>query len=143
MRPTKEAFQKAVEQYGGNLTLVAKSFGISRTHIYTWINENPEFKEIVDDSRGSIFDECLSTARVMARGIPDIQDGKLVGYIREPDGAMCRYLMSTLGKKEGFGESIDVTTNGKDISTLNGVDLFRVLTKEEIENFKSHFDENF
>lgn len=139
MKPTKEAFKESVEKYGGNLTKVAKSFDVSRTHIYKWLNDNPEFKEIVDDARGSIFDDCLSTARLMACGIPDIQDGKMVGYLREPDGAMCRYLMSTLGKKEGFGESIDVTTNGKEI----GINLFRVLTKEEIDNFEEHFDEEY
>lgn len=140
MRPTKEAFQKATEQYGGNLTKIAKSFSVSRTQVYNWIRDNQEFKEIVDDARGSIFDDCLSTARLMACGIPDIQDGKMVGYLREPDGAMCRYLMSTLGRKEGFGENIDITTNGKDINSVN---LFRVLTKEEIENFEEHFDNEY
>lgn len=140
MRPTKEAFQKASEQYGGNLTKIAKSFSVSRTQVYNWIRDNTEFKEIVDDARGSIFDDCLSTARLMACGIPDIQDGKMVGYLREPDGAMCRYLMSTLGRKEGFGENIDITTNGKDINSVN---LFRVLTKEEIENFEEHFDNEY
>lgn len=140
MRPTKEAFQKATEQYGGNLTKIAKSFSVSRTQVYNWIRDNTEFKEIVDDARGSIFDDCLSTARLMACGIPDIQDGKMVGYLREPDGAMCRYLMSTLGRKEGFGENIDITTNGKDINSVN---LFRVLTKEEIENFEEHFDNEY
>lgn len=140
MRPTKEAFQKATEQYGGNLTKIAKSFSVSRTQVYNWIRDNQEFKEIVDDARGSIFDDCLSTARLMACGIPDIQDGKMVGYLREPDGAMCRYLMSTLGRKEGFGENIDITTNGKDINSVN---LFRVLTKEEIENFDEHFDNEY
>lgn len=140
MRPTKEAFQKATEQYGGNLTKIAKSFSVSRTQVYNWIRANQEFKEIVDDARGSIFDDCLSTARVMACGIPDIQNGKMVGYLREPDGAMCRYLMSTLGRKEGFGENIDITTNGKDINSVN---LFRVLTKEEIENFEEHFDNEY
>lgn len=140
MRPTKEAFQKATEHYGGNLTKIAKSFSVSRTQVYNWIRANQEFKEIVDDARGSIFDDCLSTARVMACGIPDIQNGKMVGYLREPDGAMCRYLMSTLGRKEGFGENIDITTNGKDINSVN---LFRVLTKEEIENFEEHFDNEY
>lgn len=140
MRPTKEAFQKAVEQYGGNLTKVAKSFSVSRTQVYNWLQDDPELKEIVDDARGSLFDDCLSTARVVALGIPDIQDGKMVGWVEHPDSGMLRYIMGTLGKREGFGESIDVTTNGKDINSVN---LFRVLTKEEIENFNEHFDNEY
>lgn len=140
MRPTKEAFQKAVEQYGGNLTKVAKSFSVSRTQVYNWLQDDPELKEIVDDARGSLFDDCLSTARVVALGIPDIQDGKMVGWVERPDSGMLRYIMGTLGKREGFGESIDVTTNGKDINSVN---LFRVLTKEEITNFDEHFDNEY
>lgn len=140
MRPTKEAFQKAVEQYGGNLTKVAKSFSVSRTQVYNWLQDDPELKEIVDDARGSLFDDCLSTARVVALGIPDIQDGKMVGWVERPDSGMLRYIMGTLGKREGFGESIDVTTNGKEINSVN---LFRVLTKEEIENFNEHFDNEY
>lgn len=140
MRPTKEVFQKAVEQYGGNLTKVAKSFSVSRTQVYNWLQDDSELKEIVDDARGSLFDDCLSTARIVALGIPDIQDGKMVGWVERPDSGMLRYIMGTLGKREGFGESIDVTTNGKEINSVN---LFRVLTKEEITNFDEHFDNEY
>lgn len=140
MKPTTKTFQKAVEKYGGNLTKVAKAFDVSRSQVYRWLAERPELQTIVDDARGSIFDDCLSTARLMAMGIPDVQDGKVVGYLREPDGPMVRYLLSTLGKKEGFGDSLDVTTNGKDIS---GVNLFKVLTKEEIAKFNEDFDEEY
>ena len=140
MKPTTKAFQKAVEKYGGNITKVAKAFDVSRTQVYNWLSERPELQSIVDDARGSIFDDCLSTARVLAAGIPDIQDGKMVGWVERPDSGMVKYLLSSLGKKEGFGDSLDVTTNGKDI---NGVNLFKVLTKEEIANFNEEFDEEY
>ncbi len=140
MRPTTKAFQKAVEKYGGNLTKVAKSFGVSRTQVYKWMEDKPELKTALNDARGSLFDDCLSTAKVVALGIPDVQNGKIVGWLERPDGNMLRYLISSLGKKEGFGESIDVTTNGKDI---NGVNLFKVLTKEEIANFNKDFEKDF
>ncbi len=140
MKPTKEAFQKAVEKYGGNLTKVAKAFDVSRTQVYNWLAEKPEFQTIVDDARGSLFDDCLSTARVLAIGIPDIQNDKMVGWVERPDSGMLKYLMSSLGRKEGFGESLDVTTNGKDISSVT---LFKVLTKEEIKNFNEHFDDEY
>lgn len=140
MKPTKKTFQKAVEKYGGNLTKVAKAFDVSRTQVYNWLAERPELQTIVDDARGSIFDDCLSTARVLAAGIPDIQGGKIVGWLERPDSGMIKYLMSSLGRKEGFGDSLDVTTNGKDIS---GINLFKVLTKEEIANFNAEFDDEY
>lgn len=140
MKPTLRAFEKSVIKYGGNVTKVAESFKTSRTNVYTWINGDAEFKAVLDDARGKLFDECLSTARILSLGIPDIQNGKMVGWAERPDSAMLRYLIGSLGKKEGFGESIDVTTNGKDINSVN---LFRVLTKDEVEQFRNEFDKEF
>lgn len=140
MKPKLNTFEKAVEQYGGNLTKVAKSFKVSRTQVYKWLNKDPEFKRVVDDARGSLFDDCLSSAWILIKGIPNIVDGKMAGWIEKPDSGMVRYLLSTLGRKEGFGENVDITTNGKDI---NGINLFRVLTKEEIQNFDEHFNEEY
>lgn len=139
MKPTFKKFEKAVSKYGGNLTKVAESFGVSRTCMYKWVNDDPKFKEVVDDARMRLFDECLSTARVVAVGIPNIENGMMVGWKQYPDGNMLRYLMSSLGKKEGFGESVDVTSGGEKI----GVNLFRVLTKEDVKKFDEKFDEDY
>lgn len=139
MKPTFKQFEKAISKYGGNLTKVAESFRVSRTCMYKWVNDDPKFKEAVDDARMRLFDEYLSTARVVAMGIPKVESGKMVGWNQYPDSGMLRYLMSSLGKKEGFGESVDVTTGGEKI----GVNLFRVLTKEDIQNFDKKFDEDY
>lgn len=139
MKPTVKRFEKAVEKFGGNLTKVAEAFKVSRTCMYKWVNSDPQFKGIVDDARMRMFDECLATARVVANGIPHIEGGKLVGWIERPDGNLLRYLLGSLGKKEGFGESVDVTSGGEKI----GVNLFRVLTKDEMKNFDKQFDEEY
>ena len=70
----------------------------------------------------------------------DVEDGKIVGWTEKPDGNMLRYLLGHLGKNEGFGDSIDVTTNGKDVNSVN---LFKVLTKEEIQNFNTQFENEY
>lgn len=140
MKPKLDAFEKAVTKYGGNLTKVAEAFGTSRTNLYKWLKDDDEMQAVVDDARGKMFDECLSTARVVALGVPNIENGKVVGWAEKPDGNMLRYLMGTLGKREGFGESIDVTTNGKSINTCG---LFRVLTAKEIQSFDDVFEEEY
>lgn len=139
MKPTFKKFEKAVSKYGGNLTKVAESFGVSRTCMYKWVNDDPKFKEVVEDARMRLFDECLSTARIVAAGIPNVVNGKIVGWDERPDSNMLRYLLGSLGKKEGFGESIDVTTGGEKI----GINMFRVLTKDEMKNFDKKFDEDY
>lgn len=140
MKPDIEAFRTAVEKYGGNLTKVAEAFKTSRTNLYKWLKNDENYQIVVDDARGKMFDECLSTARVLALGVAKVEDGKVTGWAERPDGNMLRYLLGTLGKKEGFGESIDVTTNGKDIT---GANMFRVLTRDEISNFNVLFDKDF
>lgn len=139
MKPTLDMFMEAVAKYGGNLTKVAESFKVSRTCVYKWIHTDESFKEILDDSRMRLFDECLVAARAVALGVPNIENGKMVGWTERPDGNMLRYLLSSLGKKEGFGESVDVTSAGEKI----GVNLFRVLTKEDVKNFDKEFDDEY
>lgn len=108
MRPKTKQFKEAMERYGGNLSKVAEAFKVSRTTMYEWINAVPDFKQILDDARMRLFDECLSTARIAANGIPHIDNGRIVGWAERPDGNMLRYLLSTLGCKEGFGETVSV-----------------------------------
>lgn len=101
---------------GGNVTLVAKAFNVQRHVIYNWMNDNPEYKAVLEDARGSFLDEALTSARILVRGIPDMvkdEDGKSrqVGWITPPDSGMVRYVLGTLGRKEGFGERIEVAAN--------------------------------
>lgn len=104
-RPNIEDFRKILRKSGGNLTKVAATFKVARKTIYQWAKEDTEFKDAISDERGSLVDECLVSARVLALGIPEKdKDGNFVGWRERPDGYMIRYLLSTLGKNEGFGE---------------------------------------
>ncbi len=119
MKPTIEQFREASGKTGGNLSQIAKLFNVTRGTVYNWIKDDPtgEFKQVIDDARGMMFDNCLSTANIVALGIPDKDDeGHMIGWKSPPDGNMLRYLLSTLGKKEGFGEEITVNHKGGTIA---------------------------
>lgn len=140
MRPDFEAFETAVKQFRGNLSKVASAFGVSRNTVGNWTKEDEDFKRVVKDARMRLFDDCLSASEFIALGIAERdKDGNFLGWRERPDGNMLRYLLSTLGRNEGFGESVDVTSGGEKI----GVNLFRVLTKEELQGFDKKFDEDF
>ena len=97
-KPNIEDFRKVVRKSGGNLTKVAATFN-------QWAKEDSEFKDAISDERGALVDECLVSARVLALGIPEKdENGNFVGWRERPDGYMIRYLLSTLGRNEGFGE---------------------------------------
>lgn len=138
MKPELETFRECAIKYRGNICKIAEAFGVWRGTVYTWIGEDAGFDEAVKEARAKLFYDVQSSAIQLAIGIPDIQNGKRVGWIERPDPYMQRYFMSCLGKQEGFSESIDITTNGKDI---NG--LFRVLTKDELQTADEQFDKEY
>ena len=135
MRPPLEKFTEAMTKAGGNVSAVAKAFGVQRCTVYEWM-EDPEYKKALDDARGSFFDEVLTTSRIVARGIPDVVNGKQVGWITPPDSGMLRYLLGTLGRNEGFGERIDVTTNGERIGS-------RVMTPKDAKDFIAELEKEY
>lgn len=110
MKPSLDEFETFVRQTGGNLTLTAGLLHVTRQTVHNWIKEDPAFKAVVGDSRKRVFDQCFDAARVLALGVPKINKvtNEIEGWIEKPDGQMLRYLMSTLGKDEGFGDSMSV-----------------------------------
>lgn len=114
-RPSIAKFRELAETCGGTLGKMATALGVYRSTIYKWCADNPEYQAVIDEYRGRLLDECLRSARAVSIGIPKTKDGKIVGWIERPDGYMLRYLISTLGRKEGFGEAIDLTSKGESI----------------------------
>lgn len=113
LKPSIDEFREVMEEAHGNMSDAAKILHVTRQTIYNWCKVEPEFKEIVQEHRKRLFDECLGQARILALGIPKVENGKLVGWIEKPDGQMLRYFLQTLGKDEGFGTSVDITSGGE------------------------------
>ncbi|MBQ6299804.1 MAG: hypothetical protein IJK79_05435 [Bacteroidales bacterium] len=110
-KPSLKKFKDVVEACGGNITAIAKAFGCYRATIYHWA-ENPEFRAIIDEYRGRLFDEALEAARQLAIGVPKRDDeGNLLGWIERPEPQTVRYLLGVLGRREGFGEETTVKAN--------------------------------
>jgi len=109
-----ETFRKALRLNGGNLSKTAAALGVSRSRLYSYANEHPDWKEAITDERGNFLDECLASARVLALGIGEFEEEfdpelgkkvrKMVGWRNMPDGNMLRFLIARLGAKEGFSE---------------------------------------
>ena len=110
-KPSVKEFKTIIEKTGGHISNTAKALGVSRVSVYKWIKEDAKFEEVFKDSRGKMLDECISTARIVALGIPKKDaEGKFAGWEVAPDSYMLRYLIGTLGRNEGFGDSIEINT---------------------------------
>ena len=115
-KPSLKQFRETAEACGGVVSRIATALGVARKTIYEWCNKNEEYQAVLDEYKGKLLDECLKVARLTALGIPKLdKDRKVIGWKERPDGNMLRYFISTLGRKEGYAESIDVTSQGESI----------------------------
>ena len=117
MLPDIKIFREAAEAAHGNYSRVASAFGVTRQTVYNWCKENKEYHEVMNDEKMRLYDQAFEAARALTTGIPKIIDGKLAGWIERPDGNMVRYILSTLGKDEGFTERRELTgANGQNLA---------------------------
>jgi hypothetical protein len=83
----KEAFYKAFELCGGNISRAARLMGCTRNAFYKRINSDPEFKEILDD---------IKETKV------DIAEDKLYKLIEIGQPQAVTFFLSTIGKERGY-----------------------------------------
>ena len=115
-KPSLEKFAEVVSACKGVIGKIAEALMVDRTTIYLWCNKDERFQAVIDDYKGKFLDECLKSGRILAVGIPKVDArNQVIGWKERPDGQMLRYFISTLGKKEGYGESIDITSKGESI----------------------------
>jgi hypothetical protein len=112
-KPTLKAFEEVVTKRGGMLSDIARVFKVTRKTVYNWVNEDPKFKEIIDDTRETNLDIAENRIISLMKGIPAIEtkpDGTqvLAGWATEPDRTMLIYYTKTLGKHRGFVERQEV-----------------------------------
>lgn len=110
--PSLKKFKEVAKDCNGNVTLIARTFKVWRTTVYDWGKRNPDIQNVIDDHRGKFLDECLQVGRVVALGIPvKNEDGTLKGWAERPSENLLKYFISTLGRKEGYGEHIEADIN--------------------------------
>jgi hypothetical protein len=118
--PNLDKFKEVVKAKRGNLTRVAEAFGVDRRTVHNWANEDPEFKNVIDNARARLFDDALMTSELVALGVADKDEhGNFKGWIERPDSNMLRYLVSTLGRNEGFGEQTTIDLNANVKGSIN------------------------
>lgn len=132
MKPSLDEFQELLRKSGGNLTRAAQLIGVTRQTVWGWTKQDAAFKEALDSERKRVFDKCLDVAYAVALGIPkvDTKTGTVIGWEEKPDSQMLRYLMSTLGRDEGFGEKHDINLENPLPTAINIV----VSPKRNTEN---------
>lgn len=118
-----ELIIKMIYTKNGNLTEIAKAFGVVRRTVSEWIANNPKLKEALDDALESLIDFCETQAMILTKGIPIVKKNPITGkdeiiaWEEKPDAGMIKYILSTKGKHRGYTEKneIDITSGGEKI----------------------------
>ena len=91
---TAAQFIDAIPGTGGIITAIAKRVGCSWNTAHRYIDRHPSVRAAYDA-------ECES--------VLDLAEAKTIEAIRDGDGQMIRYYLSTKGKRRGYTERHEVT----------------------------------
>lgn len=84
----------AIRKYNGNISAIARSFGVTRSAIYDYLEKRPELKLLVEEERETILDDVESELFKQAKR------GNLTALI---------FFLKTQGKKRGYVERSEIT----------------------------------
>jgi predicted transcriptional regulator len=104
-RPSVETIKNTISQAMGNLTIVAKSLGVSRTAVFNWVQEY-ELKGIVEEARENRL---------------DFVESALDNRIKKGDTTAIIFFLKTQGRGRGYAEQSQenkptiIIQNGKDL----------------------------
>lgn len=114
----KKQMIDAMEKSLGIVTIACRNVGIHRSTFYDWMNNDPEFKKLVDD----VSEITL-----------DFAESELHKQIRDGSTAATIFYLKTKGKKRGFIErsEIDMNTNQPDFSGLTTQQIIELLNQPD------------
>lgn len=142
-KPPISQFTHVANACGGILSDIAANFGVTRQTVYNWCEEDPEFKQTLEDSRERFVDLAESNLRKLVAGVPAIEkdengEKRFAGWIERPSETAIIFTLKTRGKKRGYVERQEVT--GAD-----GAELIppRTLSPEEARQYGLKLNEEY
>jgi hypothetical protein len=99
----KELLLVALEKHLGIVTSACKEVSISRDRFYTYYNTDEEFRKKVD----LINDYTL-----------DFAETQLLKKIKDGSERSILFYMRYKGKKRGYTDSVDITTDGEKLNNI-------------------------
>jgi len=126
-RNLKPKFLKQFEKNRGLVYITCKQVGISPTTFSSWRKNDAEFDEAINQ----ILEEQL-----------DKGESKLLDELEKenPNAQLLMFYLRTKGKNRGYGESMDVTTNGNDVNNIPTINISVIKPKNEDEEDNTEED---
>jgi AcrR family transcriptional regulator len=91
---TAEKIIPLIDEYTGNLSMVARKLGVSRTTLYRFLSDKPTVKQALEEAREKMIDNVES---------------KLYSKALAGDTTAMIFFLKTQGKQRGYIERQEVT----------------------------------
>lgn len=104
----KENLLKALKRHHGLVAPACSDARISRNQYYLYLKQDEEFKREVDNIQENVL---------------DIVESKLLEKIQDGDTKCIIFYMKHKGKKRGYNDSIDITSNGETINNVSSINI--------------------
>lgn len=104
-KPKQDDLRERIEQYKGNVSAIARHYGVVRSTVHRWINGTATARQSLEDARETMLDEAESVLyrKVLEGSTPELifflkTQGKARGYIERnehtgPDGEALRIVI--------------------------------------------------
>ena len=118
---TKNKKKRFIEIYFkslGDITTTCKEIKISRWTFYAWLEKDKKFKQEIEEQDNVNL---------------DFAENCLKKKMRDGDTRAIIFFLESKGKKRGYGNSIDVTTNGKAI-THEPITIEVIDSRDKVDN---------
>lgn len=142
-KPSIDQFEQVANACGGILSDIAANFKVARNTVYSWCENDSEFKQALDDSRERFVDLAESNLRKLVAGVPAIEKGengenRFAGWIERPSEVAILFTLKTRGKKRGYIERQELTG-------ANGSELIppRTLTPKEAKEYGLKLEQEY
>ena len=109
----KEKFLKAFPRKNYHVSRTCIDCEIGRRTYYDWMENDPDFKQAVEDLEECDIDDAEDSLRTLRKGIPKRKpDGSFDGWISKPDVTANIFYLKTKGRKRGYEENQRISLEG-------------------------------
>lgn len=109
-KPNLSRFREVAIAQSGNVSGVARAFGVQRRTIYDWMQAEKEFRAIMEGERDALVDLAESTLK------KNIANGDVASTI---------FCLKTLGRNRGYTErtDIDIKSDNRPIPFITAIKI--------------------
>jgi len=112
----KQEIISALSECHGIVTDACRKTNTPRSTYYTWLENDPEFKKLVEDTQEEAIDfvEGKLLQKIKGITIGKVEDGELVVYEQQPSDTAIIFYLKCKGKKRGYVERMETEISGSD-----------------------------